>query len=366
MYTLATMQDLTQKISELKANFANFAGSFNLHTKKDEIAKLTAESTDPDLWQDQEHAKSLMQKLGDLKKEVAEFEELTKLVAALTEFSQKEELKDDLEKEYNRAVGLLDKYRLTTYLSGLYDEKNAILSIHAGQGGTEAMDWVSMLYRMYLRFCERSSWETSILDMTPGEEAGIKSVTIKVGGRFAYGYLKREAGTHRLVRQSPFNADKLRQTSFALVEVLPELSQVDLPDIEIKDEDLDWQFFRASSQGGQNVQKVSSAVRLKHLPTGLVVTAQAERFQEQNRKNALDLLRGKLWLLAKAKEQDTKKELKGQYRPASWGTQIRSYVLHPYKMVKDLRTRVETANCEAVLDGDLDDFIETELREVKE
>jgi len=360
------MQDLTQKISELKANFSNFSGSFNEVAKKAEIAKLTAESTDPNLWNDQERAKSLMQKLGDFKKEVEEFQELKNLVSTLDEFSQKEELKEDLEEEYHQAAELLDKFRLTTYLSGNYDGKNAILSLHAGQGGTEAMDWVSMLYRMYLRFCERRNWETAILDMTPGEEAGIKSVTIKVSGHFAYGYLKREAGTHRLVRQSPFNADKLRQTSFALVEVLPELSSIDLPDIEIKGEDLDWQFFRASSQGGQNVQKVSSAVRLKHLPSGIVVTAQAERFQEQNRKNALNLLRGKLWLLEKAKAKDTKKELKGQYRPASWGTQIRSYVLHPYKMVKDLRTQVETSNTEAVLDGDLGDFIEAELREVKE
>ena len=187
-------------------------------------------------------------------------------------------------------------------------------------------------------------------------------MTFKVEGKYAYGYLKKEAGTHRLVRQSPFNADNLRQTSFALVEVLPELTDTDLPDIEIKEEDLDWQFFRASSQGGQNVQKVSSAVRLTHIPTGIVVTAQAERFQEQNRKNALDLLRGRLWLKKREEEKETKKELKGDYRPASWGTQIRSYVLHPYKMVKDLRTEVETGNPEAVLDGEIDEFIEAELK----
>ena len=224
------------------------------------------------------------------------------------------------------------------------------------------MDWANMLYRMYLRYCEKRDWKVETVDMSEGEEAGVKSVTFKVGGVYAYGYLKGEAGTHRLVRQSPFNADNLRQTSFALVEVLPELDETDLPEIEIKDSDLDWQFFRASSQGGQNVQKVSTAVRLKHIPTEIVVTAQTERFQEQNRKIALSLLRAKLWAREQVMKEKKVKELKGEYRPASWGNQIRSYVLHPYKMVKDLRTQVETADSEAVLDGDLDKFIESEIQ----
>src|SRR3972149_5226588 len=192
------------------------------------------------------------------------------------------------------------------------------------------------------------------------EKAGIKIAAVEISGSFAYGYLKNEAGTHRLVRQSPFNADKLRQTSFALVEVLPEVTAVDLPDIEMKDEDLDWQFFRSSSQGGQNVQKVSTAVRVIHRPTGITSSSQSERFQEQNRKIALNLLRAKLWMLEKTRQEETKKGLKGEYRPASWGNQIRSYVLHPYKMVKDLRTEVERSDPEKVLDGDLDDFIEAE------
>jgi len=248
-----------------------------------------------------------------------------------------------------------------SYLSGSYDGKNAIVSIHAGQGGTEAMDWVSMLYRMYTRFCEIRGWSTETFEYTAGEEAGIKSVTFSVNGNYAYGYLKGEAGAHRLVRQSPFNADKLRQTSFALVEVLPELADVD-SEVKIKDDELDWQFVRSGGKGGQNVNKVSTSVRLTHIPTGIVVTASSERFQEQNRKIALNLLRGKLWLLEKAKAENEKKGLKGDYKPASWGNQIRSYVLHPYKMVKDLRTGVETSDTEGVLDGEIDEFIEEEVK----
>src|SRR5260221_1571724 len=224
------------------------------------------------------------------------------------------------------------------------------------------MDWVSMVTRMYLRFFERRRWRADVLDQTDGEEAGIKSIVIAVTGQYAYGYLKGEVGTHRLVRQSPFNADKLRQTSFALVELLPEFEEVDLPDIQIKDEDLEIQFFRSGGHGGQNVNKVSTAVRLKHVPSGIVVTAQTERFQEQNRKIAMGLLRAKLW--AKKQEEDAQnvKDLKGEYHPASWGTQIRSYVLHPYKMVQDLRTNVESSNTDAVLDGEIDEFIEAELK----
>jgi peptide chain release factor 2 len=248
------------------------------------------------------------------------------------------------------------------FLAGPYDAKNATMLIHAGQGGTEAMDWTSMLLRMYLRFCERRGWQTIILDSTSGEEAGIKSVTFLVKGLYAYGYLKNEAGTHRLVRQSPFNADNLRQTSFALVEVLPEFEEIDLPDIKIKDNDLEVSFFRSSSQGGQNVQKVSTAVRIIHKPTNIVVTAQSERFQEQNRKIALNLLRAKLWAREKEMAAKTKETIKGEYHPASWGTQIRSYVLHPYKMVKDLRTEVETSSTETVLDGDIDLFVDEELK----
>ena len=354
------MKDLKQRVAGLEEKFKALLSSISLTEKKSQLNALEAKTTDPDLWANQDEAKKILQEFSDLKSEIAEIEELEGEIQVLVELSGKDP--EGLDADVEKAERTLNKFILKSFLSGKYDRKNALVSIHAGQGGTEAMDWASMLLRMYLRFCEKRGWETGFMDRTAGEEAGIKSVTFKVNGTYAYGYLNGESGTHRLVRQSPFNADKLRQTSFALVEVLPQLEEKDLPDIDIKDEDLDWQFFRASSQGGQNVQKVSSAVRLIHKPTGIVVTAQSERFQEQNRRNALNLLRAKLWLLEEAKTSETKKELKGEYRPASWGNQIRSYVLHPYKMVKDLRTEVETGNTEAVLDGELDEFIEAELK----
>jgi peptide chain release factor 2 len=356
------MQELRQKIEDLVVRLAKLQESIDVPGKKKRIGELEIESGNPDLWNDPENAKKVTQEVSDLKKELAEVADLAQNLEIMQQLAQEESSQDELEKEVPKTEKILAGLELTMYLSSEYDDKNAIVGIHAGQGGTEAMDWTNMLYRMYLRYCERRGWDTETLEYTAGEEAGVKSVTFKVSGRYAYGYLKGEVGTHRLVRQSPFNADKLRQTSFALVEIMPELSDVDLPDIKIKDEDLDWQFIHSGGHGGQNVNKVATAVRLTHLPTGMVVTAQSERFQEQNRKIALNLLRGKLWLLEKEVASGVKKEIKGEYHPASWGTQIRSYVLHPYKMVKDLRTKVETGNTEAVLDGEIEDFIDAELK----
>lgn len=355
------MNDVKNKIDELVSRFKAYLDTVDLVEQNQKITQLDEKSADPNLWNDQDNARKVMQELGDLRKEQEEVEQIKTKLDVFKELQTEEELESfqndvyDLEKELN-------KLEIKTYLAGSYDKKNAIVGIHAGQGGTEAMDWSSMLFRMYIRLAERREWKTEVIDITYGEEAGIKGVTFKVEGLYAYGFLKGESGTHRLVRQSPFNADKLRQTSFALVEVMPELEEMDLPDINIDEKDLEISFFRSGGHGGQNVNKVSTAVRLKHIPTGIVVSAQTERFQEQNRKIAMNLLRAKLWIVEEERAKSEQKEIKGEYRPASWGTQIRSYVLHPYKMIKDLRTDVETGNTEAVLDGDIDEFIDAELK----
>jgi peptide chain release factor 2 len=355
------MNDLNQKIKDLSRTFDGIKESLTLPKKKKRLEELQKKSQEPNLWDDQGRARNTMQELSDLEGEVKEIESLSKEISVLKELAEENGLTEDLEVDVKSVEERTEKLKFASFLSDPYDRKNAIVSIHAGQGGTEAMDWSSMLYRMYLRFLERRGWSVETIDLSEGEEAGIKSVTFKVTGSYAYGFLKGESGTHRLVRQSPFNADKLRQTSFALVEVLPELEEVDLPDIDLQDDDLEWQFFRASTQGGQNVQKVSSAVRVIHKPSGITVTSQQERGQEQNRKVALTLLRARLWAARKKMQEEKKEELRGEYRPASWGNQIRSYVLHPYKMVKDLRTEVETSDTDSVLDGNLDEFVEAEV-----
>lgn len=347
-------------MDELAGRLEALKGNLGLEEKHKTLRELEAESLKLDFWQDQDTAKKVMRQIANLQGELTGVEEMGSRINDARSVLGEESLRAEVEESVRKIGKDLDKLETSTFLSGEYDRRDAILSVHSGQGGTEAMDWAQMLLRMYLKYAERSGWSTELVGQIPGEEAGIKSATMIVSGPYAYGYLKGESGTHRLVRQSPFNADKLRQTSFALVEVLPQIEETS--DIEIAEDDLDWQFFHASGHGGQNVQKVSTAVRLTHKPTGIVVTAQTERFQEQNRKIALDLLRAKLWVKKEEEAQQEKQTIKGEYRPASWGTQIRSYVLHPYKMVKDLRTQVETGDAEGVLDGQLEEFIDAELR----
>lgn len=305
-----------------------------------------------------------MKQYNSLKAELGSWKAFSGRLHDAVELAQMddESLRSDLEAEIASIEEELEKRSFTAMLSGKYDRDSAILAVHAGAGGTDSQDWAAMLERMYLRWAETQGYETEILDVTEGEEAGIKSVTISVDGEYAFGYLRSEKGVHRLVRLSPFDAAHRRHTSFALVEVLPQVA-MDEADIEIDSNDLKVDVFRSSGAGGQNVQKNATAVRITHLPTGIVVTCQNERSQTQNREFAMRILRARLLELKQAEREEERAVLRGEYTKAEWGSQIRSYVLHPYQMVKDHRTDHETGNTQAVLDGDLEDFMEAYLRQ---
>lgn len=337
---------------------------FDFPKNKRRIEELEKKTEQENFWQDAESAKKIMQELETLRNDIREASELETEIANLLEMAQIAGDDDGLKKEISKKLAeieeKLEKIEFEMLFQGKYDRQNAILFIHSGTGGTDAQDWAEMLLRMYLRYAERKKWKAKIISETRGQEAGIKSATMEIDGALAYGHLKAEAGVHRLVRLSPFNSNNLRQTSFALVEILPEIDKIE--EVEINPADLRIDTFRAGGAGGQHVNKTDSAVRITHIPSSIVASSQSERSQLQNKEQAMKILKAKLNQKYLKEQEEKEKKLKGKHADVQWGSQIRSYVLHPYKLVKDHRTKFESKNPNEVLDGKIEDFIEAYLK----
>ncbi|MEK7131528.1 MAG: peptide chain release factor 2 [Patescibacteria group bacterium] len=354
-----------EDLRHLQAKIADTKKLLNIEELQKKSEQLAEQMNAPDFWSNQENAQAISQDYQDIKKEVEKFADLEKRTGDLLELAESGDasLASEIEQQTKKIQKEFSEYELYVLLNGPYDKNNAIIAIHAGSGGTEAQDWAEMLLRMVMRYCDKMGWKTKVVDESRGAEAGYKSIMFEVKGRFAFGYLKSEHGVHRLVRISPFDAEKMRHTSFALIEVLPEMD--DTIKIEIDPKDIRIDTFMAGGHGGQSVNTTYSAVRIVHIPTGITVQCQNERSQQQNKDMAMKVLQAKLHRLEEEKKSAARKELRGEYKSAEWGNQIRSYVLHPYHLVKDHRTEYESTDPEGVLEGNLLPLSEFYLRWIK-
>lgn len=361
------LDEIKYRLTPYEKELDEIKDALDLQNKEERIIELERTMEAPGFWDDMDKAQKYMKELKNLKDSIETYNNLKSLyddilvLIEMGEESEDAEIAEEAKSSMDEFASKADEVKIKTLLSGEYDKYNAILKLNAGAGGTESCDWTSMLYRMYTRWAESKGFTTQVLDFLEGEEAGIKSITVQINGENAYGYLKSERGVHRLVRISPFNAAGKRQTSFASCDVMPDIEE-DL-DVEINDDDIRIDTYRSSGAGGQHINKTSSAIRITHLPTGIVVQCQNERSQLQNKDKAMKMLKAKLYLLKQQEEQEKKSGIRGEIKEIGWGSQIRSYVMQPYTMVKDHRTNEETGNVSSVLDGNIDQFINAYLKQ---